>query len=172
MYGRTFECDFGRLETPAKGDSMTTVRILIADDYSPLRMALVRALQGKPQIEVVGEAADGGSAVRLAGQLKPDIVLMDISMPGLDGVEATRRIVRQNPDVNVIGLSVHCFEVYAREMLEAGARAYLLKDGDIDELLRVIDLVCQGRTYVSPAVGSCGCGASRLRLPRRFSHAG
>jgi CheY-like chemotaxis protein len=157
---------------PKKGENMATIRVLIADDYNAIRTALTRALHVEPQIEVVGEASDGYSAVLLAGKLKPDIVLMDINMPGLDGIEATRRIVRQNPDVKVIGLSVHCFEFYARRMLEAGARAYLLKDCDIEELLEVIEVVREGQTYVSPEVVGFGTGRSRLKLPRRLPRVG
>ncbi|MBM4027399.1 MAG: response regulator transcription factor [Planctomycetes bacterium] len=151
---------------------MATTRVLIADDYAAIRTALTRALRVEPEIEVVGEAADGYSAVLQAGKLKPDVVLMDINMPGLDGIEATRRIVRQNPDIKVIGLSVHCFEFYARKMLEAGARAYVLKDGDIEELLAVIDAVSRGLTYVSAEVAGFGCGPSRLKIPRPLSRIG
>jgi len=151
---------------------MATVRILIADDYAAIRTALARALQAEPQFEVVGEAADGYAAVLLAAQLKPDIVLMDISMPRLDGIEATRCIVRQNPKVKVIGLSVHCFEFYAQQMLAAGARAYVLKDGDLEELVEAIENVCRGQTYVSSEVAGLAGGRSRLNLPRRLSRIG
>jgi len=151
---------------------MATVRILIADDYAVLRTALARVLRSEPQFEVVGEASDGYAAVLLAAQLKPDIVLMDISMPRLDGIEATRCIVRQNPNVKVIGLSVHCFEFYAKRMLAAGAQAYVLKDGDIGELIEVIEDVCRGQTYVSSEVVNFGGGRSRLKMPRRLSRIG
>jgi len=145
---------------------MATVRVLIADDYATMRMALTRALQSEPDIEVVGEASDGYAAVRLAERLRPEVVLMDINMPGLDGIEATRRIVQEDPGIKVIGLSVHCLEFYARQMLDAGAHAYVLKDGDIDELIEVIEAVCRGQTYVSAAVVGSG-GRSRLKMPRR-----
>ncbi|MCL5280447.1 MAG: response regulator transcription factor [Planctomycetes bacterium] len=151
---------------------METLRVLIADDYAAIRAALTRALQSHPDIEVVGEASDGPTAVQLAAKLKPDIVLMDVNMPGLDGIEATRRIVAKDPGVKVVGLSVHCFEFYARQMLDAGAHAYVLKDGDIDELIKVIESVCRGQTYVSPAVMAGGCGRSRLKIPRRLLRAG
>jgi two-component system invasion response regulator UvrY len=155
-----------------KGTAMATVRILIADDYDVIRTALTRALQSEPDIKVVGEAADGYTAVRMAEKLRPDVVLMDINMPGLDGIEATRRIIRVDPSIKIIGLSVHCFEFYARRMLDAGAHAYLLKDGDIDELVEAIESVCRGQTYVSPAVVGGGCGRSRLKMPRRFVNTG
>jgi len=151
---------------------MTNVRIMIADDYPILRAALVRALRLEPEIEVVGEASDGFAAVLLAEQLKPDVVLMDINMPGLDGIEATRRILQRDPAIKVIGLSVHCFEFYARQMLDAGAHAYVLKDGDVEELIEVIEAVCRGQTYVSPEVVGSSNRQSRLRVPRRLSHVG
>ena len=151
---------------------MATVRVLIADDHAAIRMALTRRLRSEPEIEVVGEATDGYAAVLLAGKLKPDIVLMDINMPRMDGIEATRRIVRLYPEIKVIGLSVHCFEFYTRRMLEAGARAYVLKDGDIDELLQAIGAVSSGQTYVSPAVVGCGGGGSRLKMSRQLSRMG
>ena len=93
-------------------------------------------------------------------------------MPGLNGIEATRRIVRADLAVKVVGLSVHCFEFYARQMLDAGARAYVLKDGDVDELIDVIKAVCRGQTYVSPAVVAAGPGSSGRDMPRRLLRTG
>ncbi len=159
-------------KVPTEGATMGTLRVLIADDYDAIRAALTRALQSEPDIEVVGEASDGCAAVRLAARLKPDVVLMDVNMPGLDGIEATRLITEKDPHVKVIGLSVHCFEFYARQMLDAGAHAYVLKDGDLDELIKVIESVCRGQTYVSPAIMASGCGGSRLKMPRRLLRAG
>jgi DNA-binding NarL/FixJ family response regulator len=151
---------------------MGTLRVLIADDHAAVRAALTRALQSEPDIEVVGEASDGYTAVQLAARLKPDVVLMDVNMPGLDGIEATRRIVQTDPGVKVVGLSVHCYAFYARQMLDAGAHAYVLKDSDIDELIEVLESVCRGQTYVSPAVVAGGSGRSRPKMPRRLLRVG
>ena len=136
------------------------MRILIADDHAVVRRALARALQSEPQIEMVGEASDGRSAVQQVGALKPDIVLMDVMMPGSDGVEATRWIAQQYPATKVIAMSVHCLGPFARRMLEAGASAYVLKDGDINEVLEAIDVIGMGRTYVSAEVTGLGRGSS------------
>ncbi|MCU0916673.1 MAG: response regulator transcription factor [Planctomycetes bacterium] len=150
---------------------MATVRVLIADDDPALPTILARVLQTRRSIEVGGEAADGYSAVLLTGKLRPDILLMDISMPGLNGMEADRRIMRRRPGVKVLGLPVHGFEFYARQMFEAGARAYGLKNGDLDELREAMDAVCRGETYVSPDVLSLGARTARWRRSRQFSHA-
>jgi DNA-binding NarL/FixJ family response regulator len=114
------------------------MRVLIADDHAMVRRSLTQALQDEPGIEVVGEAPDGAVAAQLAAQLRPDVVLMDVVMPELDGIEATRRIVRDCPGIRVIGLSVHDSMACAARMLEAGASAYLLKDCNIEDLLAEI----------------------------------
>jgi DNA-binding NarL/FixJ family response regulator len=116
------------------------MRVLIADDHAGVRMSLTQALQDEPEIEVVGEAQNGAAAVRLARQLDPDVVLMDVVMPQVDGIEATRQIVRDCPQIRVIGLSVHDSMAYAARMLDAGACAYLLKDCDMEDLVREIRL--------------------------------
>ena len=98
-------------------------------------------------MEVVGQAKDGPTAVALARELKPDVVIMDISMPGLSGIEATRQIRQENPDIKVIGLSMHAAKRYVQEMCKAGACGYLLKDCDFDELIGAIHTVAEGGTY-------------------------
>jgi two-component system invasion response regulator UvrY len=151
---------------------MANIRVLVVDDHPAMRTTLVRALESEPGVEVVGQAADGCCAVLLAGKLRPDLVLMDVNMPGLDGIEATSRIVRQNPDIKVMGLSIHCFDFLARKMLDAGARAYVLKDGDMGELLQAIEAVCAGHTYVSLDVTASGRASLGRKMYRRLSHAG
>jgi DNA-binding NarL/FixJ family response regulator len=103
---------------------------------------------------VVGEAGDGREVIRLNQDLQPDVLIMDITMPNLNGIDATRRIVKQNPDTRIIALSMHSDHHFVAEMLQAGATAYLLKDCVSDELVKAIRLVCQGKTYLSPEIAS------------------
>jgi DNA-binding NarL/FixJ family response regulator len=144
------------------------VRILLADDHTVMRAGLRALLERQPGLSVVAEAADGREAVKLAESEKPDIVVMDIAMSGLNGIEATRQIVAQNPRVHVIILSMHSDESYVLRALKAGARGYLLKDSAESDLLQGIRAVREGKSYFSPAV-------SRLLLEdyiRQLQHRG
>jgi DNA-binding NarL/FixJ family response regulator len=123
---------------------MTDLRVLIADDHVIYRRTLKRLLATREGIVVVGEAEDGEEAVKLARELQPDVVLMDISMPRMDGVEATREITAANPSLPVVMLTMYIDEEYMRVAVDAGARAFLLKDVESDELVEVLRSTCRG----------------------------
>lgn len=129
-----------------------TIRILLADDESLLRMAFTMVLGIQPDMSVVGEAADGAQAERLARQLHPDVVLMDIRMPGTDGIEATRRIVRACPRTRVLILTTFDLDEYAFAGLKAGASGFLLKNSRPDDLLAAIRSIADGDAVVSPRI--------------------
>ena len=118
------------------------IRVLVADDQAAVRSGFAALIASEEEMQVVGEAGNGREAVELAGQLKPDVVVMDVAMPELNGIEATRRLVASAPHTRVIALSMHKDSVYVREILRAGARRYLLKD-QIDS-----DLLAAVRTFV------------------------
>jgi len=129
-----------------------TVRLLIADDHKLMREGLRALIEREEDMQVVGEAEDGKSTVSLAAKCSPHIVVMDVSMPDLNGIEATRRILSANPHTKVVGLSGHADEHIVREMLTAGASAYILKHAAGDELMRAIRAVMKGGKYLSPEV--------------------
>ena len=131
---------------------MKKLRILLADDHTLVRQGLRRILEEKSEWEVVGEARDGREAVLRTLELKPDLVIMDIAMPQLNGTEATRQIARKSPDVQVLVLSMHMDETYVLQTLRAGARGYLLKDSVDADLLRAVTAVSEGKSFFSPAV--------------------
>lgn len=128
------------------------IRILLADDHTILRNGIRAILEDEPGMEVVGEAEDGRTAVSLATQLKPDIVIMDIAMPLLNGLEATRQIRRTCPGVKVIILSMHDNEEYIVQVLESGAMGYILKDAAARELIQALRTVHRGEAVLSPAI--------------------
>ncbi len=132
---------------------MSPVRVLIADDHRLFRQGLRHVCQAAG-IEVVGEAEDGQEVVRLARELKPDVILMDIRMPGQDGVEATRLIVANDPSVRVIILTMYRQDQYVFEAIRAGARGYLLKDIDEKELVEAIRAVCRGDALINPSLAA------------------
>lgn len=129
-----------------------STRILLADDHKITREGLRSLLDKQPDMEVVAEAEEGRTAVRLACKLLPNVVIMDVTMPDLNGVEATRRIVSESPDVKVIALSMHSDSLFVTEMLQSGASGYLLKDCAFEELARAIRTVVAGQTYLSPGI--------------------
>lgn len=132
-----------------------SIRILIADDHAIVRHGLINSIEQEDDMEVIGQVEQGHEAVELARDLSPDIVVMDISMPDLNGIEATRLIRRDTPKTQVIALSMHAGRRYVREMFKAGASGYLLKDCEFDELIEAIRVVTKkGQTYVTPAVTS------------------
>lgn len=131
-----------------------SIRILIADDHSLIRSGLRALLEGEPDFQVVGEAGDGHAALRLAAELQPDIVLMDISMPGLSGIEATRRLGEISPKTRVLALTVHEDEGMLREMIRAGAFGYIIKRAVESDIIHAIHAVAQGHMYVYPALTS------------------
>jgi len=131
---------------------MKKIRILLADDHTILRNGIRALLEQEADLEVVAEAEDGRSAVNLACQFKPDVAVIDIAMPLLNGLEATRQIKKLLPGVRVLVLSMHDNEEYIRQVLEAGAMGYILKDAAARELIAAIRSVYQGEAVLSPAI--------------------
>jgi two-component system, NarL family, response regulator NreC len=128
------------------------IRVLIADDHGVMRKGLRLQLEQHEGVEVIGEASDGRDAVRLAVELQPELVIMDIGMPNLNGIEATAQIVKHNPNIGVIILSVHSDEEYLLRALTAGAKGYLLKESADVDLLRAVQAVAQRKSFFSPTV--------------------
>jgi two-component system response regulator NreC len=130
------------------------IRILLADDHAVVRQGFKLILGAQPDMEIVGEAGNGREAVELAEKLRPDVAVMDVAMPELNGIEATRRLAASTPHARVIALSMHKDSVYVREILRAGARGYLLKDSGAGDLVSAIRAVASGESYLSPAVSN------------------
>lgn len=128
------------------------IRILLADDHSVVRQGFRALLERQLDMEVIAEATNGREAIQLAETLRPDVIVMDVAMPELNGIEATRRIQEASPQSRVLGLSMHKDAVYVRELLRAGARGYLLKDAIDTDLIGAIRAVARGDGYISPAV--------------------
>ena len=128
------------------------IRVLIADDHTIVRAGVRLLLEAEPDMEVVGEALTGEEAVRLAENLRPTVALMDIAMPALDGLEATRRIRAGSPDTRVLVLTMHRSDEYFFEVLKAGASGYVLKAADTDELITAIRVVARGETFLVPTM--------------------
>jgi len=128
------------------------IRILIADDHKIFREGLRTLLQSRGDIQVIGEADNGRTVVSLAAQLEPDIVIMDVAMPDLNGIEATRQITETRADAKVLALSMHSDSRFVTRMLQAGAQGYLLKDCAFEELALAIDTIASEGVYLSPGV--------------------
>jgi DNA-binding NarL/FixJ family response regulator len=131
---------------------MNKLRILVADDHGVVRKGICLQLQQHEQFQVVGEAGDGREAVQMAETLKPDIVVMDIAMPNLNGIDATEQIVKTSPQIGVILLSMHSDDSYLSRALNAGARGYLVKETADADLSRAVEVAAQGKPFFSPAI--------------------
>jgi DNA-binding NarL/FixJ family response regulator len=129
-----------------------TIRVLVADDQPLMRTAFDMTLRAESDIELVGEAADGQEAVDLAQRLRPDVVLMDVRMPVMDGVEATRRVIGRDPSIKILILTTFDIDDYVIEALRAGASGFLLKDVRPDELVQAIRVVARGDALLAPSV--------------------
>lgn len=134
---------------------MNSIKIVLADDHELMRKGLRTLLESEPDFEVVGEACSGREAVELARKHKPQVVVMDVTMPDMSGITATHQITGELPDVKVLGLSMHPAGNIVGEMLKAGAAGYLTKNCAADELANAIRLVSRGKIYLSPEISHC-----------------
>ncbi len=148
----TEQIDPDRTNGPPKKKLPGARKVLLVDDHALVRAGMRALIQGFECFEVVGECGDGREALRLTRQLGPDIVVMDLSMPGLNGLEATARLNAEHPDVRVVVLSMHTAENYVLEALRAGASAYVIKDSAVEDLDRALSAVARGERYLSPAI--------------------
>lgn len=146
---------------------MSKIRILIADDHGIVRKGLRLQLEQHDDFEVVGEASDGREAVRAADELNPDLVIMDIAMPNLNGIQAAAHLVKRKPEIGIIMLSMHSDESYLMRTLAAGAKGYLLKDTADVDLYRAVQVVAQGKPYFSPAIANTLLEDYMRRLQQR-----
>jgi two-component system, NarL family, response regulator NreC len=128
------------------------ITILLADDHTVVRQGMIKLLEGEENLKVIGEAKDGREAVTKVEQLKPNVVLMDISMPLLNGIEATRQIKRSSPQTKVIILSMHSHDRFIGELLTLGASGYLVKDSTGADIIKAINAAMKGDTYLSPTI--------------------
>ena len=131
---------------------MNTINLILADDHAVVRAGTRQLLERQPDLRVVGEAADGEEAVRLAKELKPHVVVMDVRMPKMSGVEATRRIKQEVPEVAVLVLTAHDDDEYVFALLQAGANGYLLKTAEMEELVKAIRAVAAGQSALDPVI--------------------
>ena len=138
--------------------SMAQIRILVADDHHLVLAGLKALVRDDPTLQVVGEAADSPSALRLAGELKPDVIVLDLSMPGMNGVRVAQSLRAQVPRCHILILSVHEDRAYLRQLLETGVSGYVLKRSAPEELVAAIRAVAAGGTYLDPAIAAMAIG--------------
>jgi len=129
-----------------------SIKIILADDHQIVRQGLRTLLAAEPDMEVVAEADNGRAVIKLAQELRPNVVIMDITMPDLNGIEATRQILAESPGIKIIALSMHSDSLFVLNMLRAGASGYLLKDCALEELVKAIRTVVSHKTYLSPGI--------------------
>lgn len=154
-----------RVEAAGPSDARpAALRVVLAEDHAIVREGIRRLLAAEPDIVVVGEAADGEAAVRLTENLRPDVVCMDISMPGLSGLEATRQIKARLPEVGIVVLTMHEEEAYLYELVKAGASGYVLKRASARDLVDAVRAVAGGHTFLHPVIAR--------RLVREHEHTG
>jgi len=147
-----------------------SIKLLLADDHSLVRSGLRALLETNPGFEVLGEASDGISAVKLAKILTPDIIIMDIGMPKLNGIDAIEAIVENNPEIAIITLSMHREERFISGAFQAGAKGYLLKNSMFDELTLAINTVYSGQFYLSPQIANVVINGFRGKAPDSSMH--
>jgi two-component system invasion response regulator UvrY len=128
------------------------ITILLTDDHALVRTGIRRLLEDSGQVRIVGEANCGEESIKLSQEHNPDVILMDVNMPGIGGVEACRRILQRNPSQKIIVLTIHSEQTFPKRMLEIGARGYLTKDCDVDEMLEAIKQVNNGGAYIAPSI--------------------
>lgn len=146
-----------------------TTRILLVDDHEIFREGLRALLQVEPDMEVVGEGHDGHAGVALTAELKPDVVVLDLAMPGMNGMDAARQITKESPDTRLLCLSMHAESLYVEAALQAGAMGYLLKECALEELVRAIRTLGPGSAYLSPGVAGTVVEALRSGQAERSS---
>ncbi|MDD7915418.1 response regulator [Polaribacter ponticola] len=129
--------------------NLIEIKIVLVDDHKLLRDGLRNIIEQRSNMQIIGEASDGREAIKVASKLVPNIIVMDVAMPGLNGIEAAKQIHKIEPDIKIIGLSMHSGKQFIQGMFKAGAFGYLLKDGDSDELLTAISTVMENKRYLS-----------------------
>ena len=144
-------------------------KIVIADDHKIMREGLKALIEKQPDMEVAAEAQDGLAATKLARKLLPQVIIMDIGMPEMNGIDATRQIISENKDIKIIALSMHSDRRFVLEMLKAGASGYLLKDSAFEELVNAVHTVMTGQSYLSPRITDIVVKEYLYNLPKSES---